>query len=391
MSKKTPNDNEFGDDINVEEGFDFDEAVEAPVEGAPKKMPPPLPGMRTGKSGKMPLILGSVVGLVILWKVGGMFFGGSKEPVLDPNSKLTPVAQQEIQESVPQSLPTELKADADNVATGVEETAKVDAPPAANEADSFLKEIRALQHTAAEAASAQVAAEAAATTTPAAATEVPAAAAEAAPTAAAAPTTTTPAATTAPTDATQAAQAPATTPSNVAETTPDMNHDIFERQMPTAAQAQKPAATQPAGQAMNLQPILDKLEEQSAEIDKRMAGLEQQVQQFNERIEHMQDDVGQVNQDVMKVSQNVRGLTTDVKRIGEPLADQHKTDLAKTDMFANPKFSVHAIIPGRAWLKNQAGNTITVTEGDNLDQYGKILAIDAPNSAVVTSSGVVIR
>lgn len=386
MSKKTPNENAFGDNIDVEEEFDFDETLdkeeEKTTEAAPKKMPPPLPGMRTGKNSKLPFVLGGVVGVLILWKVSSLFFGGDKEPELDPNSKLTPVAQQEV---APKTVVDEAKAEGEKALDTAEkeadkavETAKADEQKVVNEADDFLKQIRALHHTNANA-------DANSPTAPTGETPATAEAPAAAPTPPATSTSTA----TAP--ATLAATSGAPAPTNVAESTSDMNRDIFERPMPTADQAPKPVAVQQPAQAMNLQPVLDKLEEQSAEIDKRMAGLEQQIQQFNDRIDRMQDDVGQVNQDVMKVSQNVRGLSTDVKRIGEPIADQHKTDLAKTEMFANPKFSVHAIIPGRAWLKNQAGNTMTVTEGDNLDQYGKILAIDAPNSAVVTSSGVVIR
>lgn len=381
MSKKTPNENAFGDNIDVEEEFDFDETLDKEEEktndSTPKKMPPPLPGMRTGKNSKLPFVLGGVVGILILWKVSSLFFGGDKEPELDPNSKLTPVAQQE---TTPKAMAQDVKAEAEKGMDAAKqeadkalEMAKAEEQKVVNEADDFLKEIRALHHSNTEASN---------PTAPATA-EKPAAP-DASVASAATPAQPVDTATTAP-------AAAATAPEmNMTQSTSDMNRDIFDRPMPTADQAQKPAAAQPA-QATNLQPVLDKLEEQSAEIDKRMAGLEQQIQQFNDRIDRMQDDVGQVNQDVMKVSQNVRGLSTDVKRIGEPIADQHKTDLAKTEMFANPKFSVHAIIPGRAWLKNQAGNTITVTEGDNLDQYGKILAIDAPNSAVVTSSGVVIR
>jgi outer membrane murein-binding lipoprotein Lpp len=63
----------------------------------------------------------------------------------------------------------------------------------------------------------------------------------------------------------------------------------------------------------------------------------------------------------------------------------------ETESFASPSVVVHAIIPGRAWLKTKDGSTITVTEGDNLEHYGKILVIDAPNGVVITSSGATLR
>lgn len=55
------------------------------------------------------------------------------------------------------------------------------------------------------------------------------------------------------------------------------------------------------------------------------------------------------------------------------------------------EYVVHAVIPGRAWLKSAKGQIITVTEGENLGNYGKILVIDASNGVVLTSSGITFR
>lgn len=57
----------------------------------------------------------------------------------------------------------------------------------------------------------------------------------------------------------------------------------------------------------------------------------------------------------------------------------------------NPSYSVYAIIPGRAWLRQPNGKTITVSEGDSIGEYGKILKIDAGNGVVITTSGVTLR
>ncbi len=55
------------------------------------------------------------------------------------------------------------------------------------------------------------------------------------------------------------------------------------------------------------------------------------------------------------------------------------------------EFTIHAIIPGRAWLRAPDGSTLTVTQGDTIPGYGKAMVIDAPSVSVVTSSGVVLR
>lgn len=65
---------------------------------------------------------------------------------------------------------------------------------------------------------------------------------------------------------------------------------------------------------------------------------------------------------------------------------------ASTDVIMNePEFIVHAVIPGRAWLKSCKGQIITLTEGEVIGNYGKVLVIDAANGAVLTSSGVTFR
>lgn len=56
-----------------------------------------------------------------------------------------------------------------------------------------------------------------------------------------------------------------------------------------------------------------------------------------------------------------------------------------------PEYVVHAVIPGRAWLKSCKGQILTVTEGETVGNYGKVLVIDASNSIVLTSSGIAFR
>lgn len=56
-----------------------------------------------------------------------------------------------------------------------------------------------------------------------------------------------------------------------------------------------------------------------------------------------------------------------------------------------PEYVVHAVIPGRAWLKSSKGQIITVTEGESVGDYGKVLVIDAANSVVLTNSGITFR
>jgi hypothetical protein len=50
-------------------------------------------------------------------------------------------------------------------------------------------------------------------------------------------------------------------------------------------------------------------------------------------------------------------------------------------------YSVQAIIPGRAWLKSEAGDTVTVAEGDVLRSYGRVTKIDPYDGIVNIDTG----
>ena len=50
-------------------------------------------------------------------------------------------------------------------------------------------------------------------------------------------------------------------------------------------------------------------------------------------------------------------------------------------------YTVQAIIPGRAWLKSESGDTVTVAEGDLLKSYGRIAKIDPYDGVVEIDTG----
>jgi intracellular multiplication protein IcmG len=54
-------------------------------------------------------------------------------------------------------------------------------------------------------------------------------------------------------------------------------------------------------------------------------------------------------------------------------------------------YALQAVIPGRAWLIDDNGFTLTVREGTSIPGYGVVQSIDAQQGRVMTSSGRVIR
>ncbi len=50
-------------------------------------------------------------------------------------------------------------------------------------------------------------------------------------------------------------------------------------------------------------------------------------------------------------------------------------------------YSVQAIIPGRAWLRSESGETITVAEGDMLKSLGRVTKIDPYDGTILIDTG----
>ncbi len=160
---------------------------------------------------------------------------------------------------------------------------------------------------------------------------------------------------------------------------------------------------------------LDVLDENMKKSQERMNKLESKFSELMDSMGSLNQGMSQVTRELSTISDSVQKLNKDVKTLKSqaaaqspqqtaqpPQALRQQTDSdikyetkpavsSQTSVGSAPTMSVHAIIPGRAWLKSRDGSTLTVTEGDTLDRYGKVLVIDASNGVVITSSGVTLR
>ncbi len=147
----------------------------------------------------------------------------------------------------------------------------------------------------------------------------------------------------------------------------------------------------------SLTKLQKKLEEQDnalktriTNLEKELANANQNAAQANAAVNKMQNDLATISASIQEVSNQLKSFEEErEKRQAKAVAaKKHSSPKAES---ANPTLSVYAIIPGRAWLRSGNGKTITVTEGDTVGEYGKVLKIDAGNGVVVTSSGVTLR
>jgi hypothetical protein len=337
MTDKKPDDHaeELGDDIDNFEFHDTDFDLKKSVHSDSTLL--------NQARSRMPLVIGSVLGVFLIYKGVDWFFLSHKKPA--PPEATTAI------------IPTEQNA------TALPDTTLSTDNKGAEDAMAFLSELKQ-QHPPPQSTLAANAV--LASTAPTVASDV------------AAPIPTTPVATTAP-------DAPAA-PISTLPATPDAAAPL------PAATPDTPAIMPPQGLPADVVGQLQqKLDGQTEETDKRLEAMDRAIYRLSKRMEQVQDSVGQMGHDMSGINQSLTLLAKEMKKMGEPIDAPLKNEITKTDTFSSPNYAVYAIIPGRAWLKDKSGRTLTVTEGDVLEQYGKVLVIDAQNSVVITSSGITLR
>lgn len=129
---------------------------------------------------------------------------------------------------------------------------------------------------------------------------------------------------------------------------------------------------------------LNKLNESISTMDSRLLALTNTTSTLSK-------DVGNVKSEVGYVKEVLREDGLDVSPDFSPKKKQGHAEKEGRIAIEEPEYTVHAVVPGRAWLKSSKGQIVTVAEGDSIGNYGKILVIDAANGVVLTSSGVAFR
>lgn len=117
--------------------------------------------------------------------------------------------------------------------------------------------------------------------------------------------------------------------------------------------------------------------------------LQTQVQQLGSRIDNLENKLNQLI-DMLQKSQTPPPVPVTT---GNPFPAYNSDAIqqAQAQQQVVPPvrlpYSVQAIIPGRAWLKSDSGDTITVAEGDSIRELGRIIKIDPYDGVVVINTG----
>lgn len=115
--------------------------------------------------------------------------------------------------------------------------------------------------------------------------------------------------------------------------------------------------------------------------------LQDQVQTLNARVASMETEMGQLIQTLTKQFQN--GSSEGAQDAGAAPSSTDAGAAAAAPVTPDIKlpYTVQAIIPGRAWLRSDSGDTLTVAEGDTIKDVGQVTKIDPYDGVVEIKVG----
>ena len=103
------------------------------------------------------------------------------------------------------------------------------------------------------------------------------------------------------------------------------------------------------------------------------------LEQLNSQISTLNKAIDQSNQNMTNIAQTLLRTQSQLKLL---LAEKAES---------RDQLILRAVVPGRAWLVDGAGRTISVAVGDEIKDYGKVESIDDKTATIIMSSGYVFN
>jgi len=152
---------------------------------------------------------------------------------------------------------------------------------------------------------------------------------------------------------------------------------------PTSAELPPPTVTPQPTVAATPQPMPEispvMPSSDNSKLDNKIQGLEQQVESMQNSLSQSQATNEALQKSVTQLAQQMQMLSAALQK---SQASEQKSPKIKKVVF-----HLRAIVPDRAWVVTSSGETVSVSVGDSLDQYGTIQSIDPVYGVIETSSG----
>ncbi len=119
--------------------------------------------------------------------------------------------------------------------------------------------------------------------------------------------------------------------------------------------------------------------------------LQEQVHTLNTRLASMEAEMSKLVQTVNKPpaasNEGMSNLSENKSLHGSSAVITAPPSVPSPQANYKSNYTVQAIIPGRAWLRTENGETITVAEGDVLKNLGKVSKIDPYDGIILIDTG----
>lgn len=133
--------------------------------------------------------------------------------------------------------------------------------------------------------------------------------------------------------------------------------------------------------------VTDMTTENQRLISQLQADYTQKLNEFAAQNKTLQDQMQILSTRVASMESQMNQLVQALTRQDTGAAPATTTGYAPREIEAKQLYSVQAIIPGRAWLKADNGETLTVAEGDVIKGLGRVTKIDPYNGVVEINTG----
>lgn len=155
--------------------------------------------------------------------------------------------------------------------------------------------------------------------------------------------------------------------------------------------------TMPAEPATDYSRILAddsrRMDELSNSVQQKIDALTRRMIESDARLAKVSDATADNQKELAELKQNINILVDGIKQMLidiNQLKQQNRPNRRATTV---PRliYNVLAVVPGRAWLRSERGEVVTLRVGDRLPGYGTVKAISVNQSMVVMSDGSIIQ
>lgn len=161
------------------------------------------------------------------------------------------------------------------------------------------------------------------------------------------------------------------------------------------ASQQTPAAPFPGQQQVDMSSQPKEVQDKVATLEQQNAKLINQIQiEYPQKISDLESQNTALQAKLQEVNTRLATMEAALSQMTQLLQNSNNRQAARLSSRSaaradavKQQYTVQAIIPGRAWLKTDVGDTVTVAEGDVLRDYGRVTKIDPYDGVVDIDTG----